>query len=115
MPASRKNSGKLHTIRVRQELALYLEILRPWYGKKFDKQINACRGIQDALGDLHELDLLGGVLSDYPGGKNSVSGRAAFILRRKYAALRNESYSKFIKIWDEASREHLWETLRREA
>ena len=50
---------KLHQMRIAAKNLRYtLEIIRPWYGIRIDKYIRASRGIQDVLGDVHELDVL---------------------------------------------------------
>jgi len=106
---------ELHHMRIAAKKLRYaLEILRPWYGARFDKYIRASRNIQDLLGDLHEFDCLAATLSDYSRKQNKDFDNAGIDLIRECIRLRKGIYVKFLRLWKEIEKSRLWVKLRKE-
>jgi CHAD domain-containing protein len=112
--AFRPQSGKeQHLLRIcAKKLRYTLELLRPWYGKKMDEYIRACREIQDVLGDLHEQDVLIGVLSALLKKEDKEFNKTVAYLIKECAGLRRNDYEKFVRLWKYLHKQHFWETLR---
>ncbi|MDD5078604.1 MAG: CHAD domain-containing protein [Candidatus Omnitrophica bacterium] len=105
---------ELHLLRVfAKNLRYTLELLNPWYGSRLERYILASRDIQDLLGDLHELDVLGEALKAVPGADSPGFKTALACLKRKCGILRGKVYADFIRRWEGMRRERLWEDLRR--
>jgi CHAD domain-containing protein len=113
---SREQSVKeLHRMRVAAKKLRYaLEILKPWYGQKIQKYVQASLKVQDLLGDLHEQDVLGEVLSGFLKEFNQATRHAAQGLMQESALLRKEVYHKFVRVWKDLERKKIWSALREE-
>jgi CHAD domain-containing protein len=97
------DAESLHRLRIAaKKLRYMLETVKPCYGARLVSPINLSHGIQDLLGDLHELDVWIGFLS----GKKEY----AFLLE-KCRKLRARVYRRFIGAWKALDRKKFWDGL----
>jgi len=107
-----RNIHELHQMRIAAKNLRYtLEIIKPWYGAKIDKYIRISRNIQDALGDLHELDVLIELLSGLKTQDKEFNRTLEYLLH-VCGRLRNNAYSKFIRIWNDLQKRRMWVKLK---
>jgi CHAD domain-containing protein len=98
-----------------KNLRYTLEIFRAFYGAEIGMAVRASKNIQDVLGDLHEfdvcLDLLEKLTSSHKNDKDFVE--SVTYLKSKIRSARQQTYRKFVKIWERLEKENVWEELKK--
>ncbi|MBF0531730.1 MAG: CHAD domain-containing protein [Candidatus Omnitrophica bacterium] len=109
------NIQKLHAARIAAKKLRYtLEIFQPFYGRRMNPFIDAALGIQEILGDIHELDVWQQFLSrntGIPQTRNFQAWRVHF--QKSCAVERARAYNKFFRIWTKRQRQHLWQNIQK--
>lgn len=121
-----ENDEGLHAMRISAKHLRYcLEIYSPLYPGELKDQIQACRKMQDALGDLHDSDVWIALLPQflvrerartftYFGNLNGyfrlIPGIECFLEDRKNA--RQASYEEALRLWEKQADQETWTKLR---
>jgi len=121
------NMKELHSMRISAKRLRYtLENFEALYGGQVKEVISTMRGLQDALGAVHDLDVWIAwipqfVLEEreriraYFGNVGQIRrllpGLQAFLVSRRM--MRGKAYEDFIKLWKKITRDAVWDGLRK--
>ena len=108
-----EKAKELHEIRIAAKHLRYaLEIFEPLYGSKLHRFSIFTRRVQDVLGDLHELDVWLPAFPSLTREAGIQKKKSASLLHQTGTALRKQTYTKFLTLWNETKRKHLWQKLK---
>jgi CHAD domain-containing protein len=116
-----------HALRIAcKRLRYTMEIVKPLYGPSIEPVIDAARTAQTLLGDAHDCDVWEQRLEDFVArerkrirkqfGHDGPLARLEVgieYLRQDRRARRQEAFQELVALWDQWTRQDLWDKLRR--
>ena len=97
-----KNVHALHNIRISVKRLRYsMEFFSIIYGEEFSACIRKLADLQELLGDIHDCDVIGGLLAGERQQVEAVEVAGIDALAARYAAKRAALYRQFLKVWSE--------------